>query len=353
MKKVFSGIIFVLGFKAFLFCQTVFSFSAASFLTPTQNATNTTSSDISLAPSGTIETNITTGTLFMNEPYIQESSWTSTSQSGAKAFCFTITPSANFKINITNFSYQALATGAGPTATGFSIGGTFYSGSLLGDGTLSSINSAINDKNNITSPTNVCIQGWLDGSRTSTGGGDFRIDEVTLTISSMSTLPVKLKAPMTVIQKGRDVESSWTTASEINNSHFEVEHSLDGINYDVIGRVQGSNETDFDKAYKFTHKNAPESVNFYRLTQHDFDGKSETFDATSIDVVAEGGFLIYPTHTHDFINVRGGIDGFSIYDATGKFILFTKGDKQIDVSNFNKGMYLLKSGTKVAKFVKL
>jgi hypothetical protein len=174
-----------------------------------------------------------------------------------------------------------------------------------------------------------------------------------LAIPSSGVLPVKLKAPMTVTQKGRDVEASWTTASEINNSHFDVEHSLDGINYDVIGIVQGSNETDFDKAYKFTHKNAPESVNFYRLTQHDFDGKSETFDATSIDVVAEGGFLIYPTHTHDFINVRGNIDGASIYDATGKFILFTKGDKQIDVSNFNKGMYLLKSGTKVAKFVKL
>jgi hypothetical protein len=353
MKKVLLGFIFILGLKTFLFCQTVFSFSAAPFLNPTQNAINTTSSNISLSPSGTIETNITTGTVFMNEPYIQESSWTSTSQTGAKAFCFTITPSANFKINITNFSYQALATGAGPTATGFSIGGTFYSGSSLGDGTLSSISSAINDKNNITSPTNVCIQGWLDGSRASTGGGDFRIDEVTLTISSMSTLPVKLKTPMTVAQKGQDVEASWTTASEINNSHFDIEHSLDGINFEVIGKVKGSNETDFDKSYNFVHKNVQEGVNFYRLTQHDFDGKSETFDATSIDVVAEGGFLIYPTLTHDFINVRGDIDGVSIYDATGKIILFTKDDKQIDVTGLDKGMYLLKSGSKVAKFFKI
>nr|WP_287424193.1 hypothetical protein [Candidatus Brachybacter algidus] len=50
----------------------------------------------------------------------------------------------------------------------------------------------------------------------------------------MSTLPVKLTA-FTAILNNNKVDLKWTTASEVNVSHFVVEKSTDGINYSDAG----------------------------------------------------------------------------------------------------------------------
>lgn len=68
----------------------------------------------------------------------------------------------------------------------------------------------------------------------------------------------------------------WTTASEINNSHFEVQYSIDGITWEVVGLVTGNGTTNSLTDYIFYHTTNQSS--YYRLKQVDYDGASEYSD---------------------------------------------------------------------------
>ncbi len=67
---------------------------------------------------------------------------------------------------------------------------------------------------------------------------------------------------------------SWATASEENNSYFEVERSLDAISFEKIGTVKGNGTTNAKRSYTFTDANPYGGMNYYRLRQVDLDGKT-------------------------------------------------------------------------------
>jgi len=142
-----------------------FNFPATSSLVVSNKDTNVTVSSFALS-AGTIETNITTGTYFPNEPYIEESTgWTATTQASAKNFNFTITAATGYQFTITNISFRAYATAAGPSAVGFAIGGSDLYSVNASDSSLLTVNQAVTGQNNLTSAT-IKIQGWVNGSRT-------------------------------------------------------------------------------------------------------------------------------------------------------------------------------------------
>ena len=70
---------------------------------------------------------------------------------------------------------------------------------------------------------------------------------------------------------------SWTTSSESNNVGFEVQRSVDGVNYTVIGfvntRAPGGNSV-VNQDYNFTDNTVTGNKQFYRLRQVDIDSRS-------------------------------------------------------------------------------
>lgn len=75
---------------------------------------------------------------------------------------------------------------------------------------------------------------------------------------------------------GQDAILNWATASEINNSHFVIERSTDGIFFMPIGKIEGVGSAQTLHQYKFMDENALElgaSKLYYRLLQVDIDGK--------------------------------------------------------------------------------
>jgi hypothetical protein len=152
-----------------------YSFPSTNSLVATTQAGNTTSTNFSLS-SGSIETNITTGAYFPNEPYIEESSWTATSRSTAKYFYFTIVAAVGYTIDITNVSFNAYATGAGPTALGVTVGSSSFGTINTPDSSLFSVSQPVTGNTGLSS-VEIRIEGWLDGSRSSTGSGVLRIDD--------------------------------------------------------------------------------------------------------------------------------------------------------------------------------
>ena len=65
----------------------------------------------------------------------------------------------------------------------------------------------------------------------------------------------------------------WQTASEQNSSHFDIERSIDGINFLSIGNVIAAGNSSFIKNYDFNDQHSQKGVNYYRLKMVDVDGK--------------------------------------------------------------------------------
>ncbi|MFN0048294.1 MAG: beta strand repeat-containing protein, partial [Cytophagales bacterium] len=211
-----------------------YSFPASNSLVANFIATNLTSSNVSLS-SGTIESNITTGTYFPNEPYVEETGgWTATSQSTSKNFQFNINAISGFTFSITNISFRAYATSAGPSAFGFGIGATDIYTVNAPDGTLVTVNQSVVGQTGLTTAT-IKIQGWLNGFRTSSGAGAFRLDDLVITgtvtpISSCTPPTVSATGFNSTISGQNAINIAWTNPGAGYDGVIVVANSTSGIN---------------------------------------------------------------------------------------------------------------------------
>ena len=77
----------------------------------------------------------------------------------------------------------------------------------------------------------------------------------------------------------------WTTASEINNSGFEVQKKQSGLEYwSTIGFVKGNGTTSKPRSYLFKDKPNTGRYN-YRLKQLDYNGNFDYFDLNNEVIV--------------------------------------------------------------------
>lgn len=97
-----------------------------------------------------------------------------------------------------------------------------------------------------------------------------------------STLPIEL-IEFDGYNKDNVNNLYWATASEINNDYYIIENSIDGYVWTTIGTMDGAGNSNTGIVYDFEHDTNRDTVNYYRLTQVDFDGQQETFKIISID----------------------------------------------------------------------
>ena len=94
----------------------------------------------------------------------------------------------------------------------------------------------------------------------------------TITPTELQTLPVTLTS-FKATKTSNAVQLNWTTASEQNNSHFNILRAGDDKNFVSIARVNGSGTTSTSRAYGLTDYKPLAGSNYYKLTQTDFNGK--------------------------------------------------------------------------------
>ncbi len=121
----------------------------------------------------------------------------------------------------------------------------------------------------------------------SVGSGAYVMDGLRISTSwTNAPLPVTWKS-FTATKTADASALRWSTASETNNSHFEVQRSADGRNFEAIGRVKGTGNSSRTVNYSFTDREATTSrTTYYRLKQVDFDGKSEYSRTVSVSNTA-------------------------------------------------------------------
>ncbi len=123
------------------------------------------------------------------------------------------------------------------------------------------------------------------------------------TVTWITPVPVKL-IYIEATASGEKAIINWATASETNNDYFEVLRSRDGKSWGVIGIVDGNGNSQSVLKYSFVDEN-PESMNYYRLRQVDFDGKSEFSPIRQLDFNASLlNVLVYPNPGNGQITVN-------------------------------------------------
>jgi len=109
---------------------------------------------------------------------------------------------------------------------------------------------------------------------------------LTPTAPSSAALPVTL-LNFTGRLDNTVIPLSWSTSSEQNSAYFEVQKSIDGINYYPLGRVTAAGTSTTKRDYGYTDKQVSEQ-NYYRLAMTDIDGK---FVLSNVVLVKSPGAL--------------------------------------------------------------
>jgi hypothetical protein len=149
----------------------------------------------------------------------------------------------------------------------------------------------------------------------------------TATVIASSSVPVTLTS-FNAVRRGSDVIIDWTTASERNNDHFEVQRSADGERFETIAHVKGKGSNSSRNTYSVTDPNAfnlaSSNTLYYRLRQVDFDGTTTT--GNKVKVTNLGGrtirTLLYPnpnngTFSADISTEGTGPLSVTVYNALG------------------------------------
>lgn len=114
------------------------------------------------------------------EPYITASGggyWSATVQSDARYYGFTLTAESGWVMTITGVTFVAQASRQGPSAVGVGINGANLHEENMPDETIIRVIAPVTGYTDI-SAAEIRVQGWLNGSRSSTGRGAFRVDNI-------------------------------------------------------------------------------------------------------------------------------------------------------------------------------
>ncbi len=98
----------------------------------------------------------------------------------------------------------------------------------------------------------------------------------------MTVLPVDL-TEFTCTKSERINHLIWTTATEQNSDYFIIERSLNGAEWSLVGRSEASGNSSFPLSYSLEDRSFEPTINYYRLTQVDIDGKSNVYKMISVD----------------------------------------------------------------------
>lgn len=164
----------------------------------------------------------------------------------------------------------------------------------------------------------------------SAGYGYGEIEEYTVRMTAPVSLPIELIS-FNAICSDEVVLINWQTASEHNTSHFNLERSRNGIDWEVI-HTEGSSINSIELiTYNFTDKNVISGTNYYRLNQYDLDGVYEQFGPISINCLKSNDqyFSIFPnpsSNTFSVILNNKNLIGESVLTITNDLgkIIYTK-----------------------------
>ena len=140
--------------------------------------------------------------------------------------------------------------------------------------------------------------------------------------------PVELVSFSSTISDSK-VNLAWKTATEVNNSGFEIERKLESTNWMKIGFVKGQGSTTESTSYSFVDSPNKNGKISYRLKQVDFDGSYTYSEAIEVDLSIPIEFALAQNYPNPFnpvttinysLAARSKVD-LKVYSILGKQVI--------------------------------
>jgi hypothetical protein len=174
----------------------------------------------------------------------------------------------------------------------------------------------------------------------------------------LTSLPIIV--PVTLVDfkgqlKGNNVLLEWTTASEQNSKHFEIEKSFNGINYRRIATIPAAGNSNSLRNYSYLDREPAVEFNYYRLRTFDQDGKNKESNVVLLKKpnVQQGIYVLSNPFMDNisirFIKIPSGAVQMRLIDMSGRLVAkaehsqVTQQQLTLDLSRLtvSKGTYIL------------
>ena len=161
---------------------------------------------------------------------------------------------------------------------------------------------------------------------------------------------------------GHANELTWSTASEEEFSHFEIERSADGVDFKILDEVRGNGNTAEVSEYAYLDRAFLNGHNYYRLKMVDLDGSFEYSNIVLLRTSTDGNISVFPNPSKNTIKIQfqtlfEGSADFSITDMSGKTVMqgnISSENPDLDINSLAAGLYILQvNGENVNGTVKL
>jgi hypothetical protein len=161
------------------------------------------------------------------------------------------------------------------------------------------------------------------------------------------TLPVRFTS-FNINCEGRKVLLTWKAEQEQNSHHYNIERSVNGTSWTVIGSLPVTTNNTIESSYSFTDDN-PVQNSVYRIVQTDKDGKLEYSDALQSSCNATEVFNLWPNPTHDRVSISIVTNSESaavvkIFDSKGALVKSQKVNISQGSNQFSVDMHLFANG---------
>ena len=195
----------------------------------------------------------------------------------------------------------------------------------------------------------IKYSGDLDNVKKEYSIADNTTGTAPLGFRAMGTMPVNFTS-FYISKSAENIQLNWSTDKEINNSHFDVERSFNGIDWKKIAVVFGSGNSNNVNNYNYNDKNVSNPVVYYRLRQVDIDGR---FIYSSIKTIRAGEAVsavrIYGSEKNVVIDLNTSVKNnlvVSVVNANGQVITrqsFSNPSYKINLNlqNATSGTYIV------------
>lgn len=190
---------------------------------------------------------------------------------------------------------------------------------------------------------------WTNNNNSGTDPS-FAVDDVQLSV--VSPMPVELIGFDGNCIGDHQALISWSTASEINNSHFEIEKASDGVQFNTAYSLSGAGNSNAVIDYQQI-VDVPANGAWFRLKQVDFDGQFSWSESIYLSCNQTGDLkntiVQYQQEDHaiSLSNLPQGVPvAVTLFDAGGRAILTkdvlnSETEMKLYCAECHAGLYML------------
>lgn len=134
------------------------------------------------------------------------------------------------------------------------------------------------------------------------------------------------------------VDLLWETASEVNSSHFIIERSTNGIEFEELGQYAAAGDTDYNLHYSTVDHDPLNGVSYYRLKLFNHAGEAVYSKIVSISNLKESTkYRLFPNPATSEFSVEGiGLDqaDLVIYNTLGQELSLAPSSRQENIATY-------------------